>query len=255
MLQLLLRLQLLQQHPRLGKAFVGPVEARHQPQGGLQQHGGVVAGQGQPGAGGLAVEAGGEGAGAGEHGDAPGPLPLAAQLFRRPHHVAGHRLAQLRFLADRLAEAAAHAGFPLGGRGLLQGQAAHPLQLQLQAHPHHPRLGPQLTAGHVAQVAGVGDAPQPAPAAQLTAHPPHLLHGGALQPGGGVAAAAQVEHPGVVAVGLGHVVGELGQHLAGGQADGDRQAQVVADAAAQGAGPAVQIAVAGPGQPGEGLVD
>ncbi len=39
-----LALQLLQQHPRLGKAFVGPVDHRHQRQGGLQQHGCVIAG-------------------------------------------------------------------------------------------------------------------------------------------------------------------------------------------------------------------
>ena len=49
---------------------------------------------------------------------------------------------------------------------------------------------------------------------------------------------------GVAAVGLGDAVGQFGQHLAGGQADGDRQAQVVADAAAQLRGPGAEVAVA-----------
>ncbi len=254
-LQLLLALQGLQQHPGFGKAFVGSVDQRHQGQGCLQQHGCVVAGHGQAGAGRLAVEVRAEGAGAREHRETAAALPLMAQFFGCPHHVAGHRLVQLAGIGDRAAEAAAHAGFPLRRGAVLQGQAAHPLQFQLQPQPHHPGLGPQFAAGHVAQLAGIGDAPQPAPAAQLAAHAPDLLHGGLLQPGIGVDFTAQVEHAGLAAIALGNPVGHFRQHLAGGQANGDRQAEVVADAAAQLCGPGAEVAAAWARQPREGLID
>ena len=75
-LQLTLRLQVLQQDSGLGEAFVGPIEAGNHPAGGPQQDAGVVAGQGQAEAGGLAVEAGGEGTRAGKHREPASPLPL-----------------------------------------------------------------------------------------------------------------------------------------------------------------------------------
>ena len=234
---------------------MGAVQRWHQVQGRLQQHGGVVAGQGKVHPGGPAEEVRRECAGAGEHREPAGPLPLPPQLLRRPHDVAGHRLAQLLQFADRPTEAAADAGFPFGGGGLLQRQAAHSPQLQLQPQPHHPGLGPQLTAGHVAQLAGIGDAAQPAPAAEPSTHTPELFRRCALQPGVGILLAAQVEQTGVLAVGLGDAVGQLGQHLAGGDADGDRQPQVAADAAAQLARPWTEVAAGGARQPGEGLID
>jgi len=135
MLQLAFRLQILQEHTGFGKAFVGPVDPGHELQGALQQHGRVVAGEVEGGAGGLAVKPGAEGAGTGKHREAPGPLPLPPQLFRGPAHVARHRLAQLLFAAHRPAEAAADAGFLFGARAVIEGQAAHPLEFQLQAQP------------------------------------------------------------------------------------------------------------------------
>ena len=125
-------LQVLHQHPRFRQLPVWPEDAVHEGECCLQQNAGVVAGQIQPGAGGLAVEGGDEGAGAGVHREGSGPLALFAQLLCSAHHIGGHRLPQFLPCRDRPAEAAAHAGFLFGGWCQRQRQAGMAAQFPLQ---------------------------------------------------------------------------------------------------------------------------
>ena len=141
-LQGLAALQVLHQDAGLGQLAVGTENPIHQRQGRRQQHSGVVAGQIQAAAGGLAVEPRGEGAGAGVHGEGCGALSLLAQLLGSAHHIGGHGLAQLGPAGDRPAEAAAHAGLLFGGWGQIQGQAGMTTQFALQSQPHDPAFRP-----------------------------------------------------------------------------------------------------------------
>ena len=125
----------------------------------------------------------------------------------------------------------------------------------MQAQAHHPGFGPQFSAGHVPQLLRRTDAPQPAPTAQAPADTPEVLHGGLLEPAGGLPGEAEVEDPGVLPIPLGDVVRHFGQHLAGGETDGNGQTQVVADPAAQGRGPGDEVTVVRPGQADEGFID
>ncbi len=196
---------------------------------------------------------------------APARWPLAPQFFRRPGRVAGHRLLQVRQGGYGLAEAAAHAGLALGRRHQLQGQAGVAAQLLLQPHPHHTAAVAQFAAGQIAQGAGVGAAPQPAPARELPADAPHVLDGGGRQHRLHLLrrAGADVEHRRRRGAArrccFGPLVGQLGQHLGGGDAHRHRQPQPALHVAAQGLPPGGEIAAAstrpGPVQQAEGLVD
>ena len=254
-LEQLCSLQVLHQHPRFRQLPVWPEDAVHEGECCLQQNAGVVAGQIQPGAGGLAVEGGDEGAGAGVHREGGSPLALFAQLLCSAHHIGGHRLPQFLPCRDRPAEAAAHAGFLFGGWCQRQRQAGMAAQLPLQPQPHHAALRPQFTAGHVPQQAGVANPPQAAPARQFAADPPDVLDRDGLEPTIGIRAVAQIEDAGMGGNLLGQAVGQFCLAFAGPQADGDRQAQLLSDPGPQGPAPALQVTMLRTTDAPEGFVD
>ena len=248
-------LQVLHQHPRLRQLSVWSEDAVHQGERCLQQNGGVVAGQIQSDAGGLAVKRGDEGAGAGVHREGGSPLVLLAQFFRGAHHIGGDGLPQFLQGRDRPAEAAAHAGFLFGGRCQRQWQAGMAAQFPLQPQPHHTALRPQFTAGHVPQQAGVVHPPQPAPARQFAADAPDVLDCDGLEPGVGIRAVAQIEDAGMGGDLLGQAIGQFRLAFAGPQADGDRQPQVLAHPGSQGSAPGLQVTILRTTDAPEGFVD
>ena len=129
-------------------------------------------------------------------------------------------------------------------------------QLLLQAHTHHAAASPQFAAGHVAQGAGMADAPQPAPAGELAADAPHVFDGDRFELAIWIGAAAEVEDAPFRWAGFGDFVGQLGQHLGGGDAHRHRQPQPALHVAAQLAAPVAQVTVARrPLQAAEGLID
>ena len=216
-------LQGLQQHTGLLQRLVGLEHTVHEGQRGRQQHGRVGGRQQQAGGGGTAVEAGAvKGAAAHEHGDAAAEQFLVPQFFGGAAEIGGHRLLEALQAAHRFTEAAADADLLLRWRHGDQGQTRVAPQLLLQPQGHHPVLASQFGAGHVPQFAGIGDPPKPQPAGAAAADSPDVLHGDPLQPGIGIGLGPQVKDPPMAEVPLGDPVGELGQHLGGGDAHSHR---------------------------------
>ena len=248
-------LQVLHQHARFGQLPVRSEDPLHQGKRGLQQGGGVVAGQIEACTGGLAVKGWNERTGAGVHREGSGALTLLAQFFGGAHHVGGDGLAQFLQRGDRSAEAAADACFLLRCRRQFQRQAGMTPQFPLQPQTHHTAFGPQLSAGHVPQQAGVAHTAQPAPAGQLAADAPDVFDRNRLQPAIGVIAVPQVKHAGMGGNLFGQAVGQLRLPLAGPYADGDRQTQILAQPGPQRPGPVLQVAMAWSADASEGFVD